>query len=50
LNPACPPFKYNVRKDLELRYIMKKTAPEELDTKLDEFIKNFDVKDFARVF
>jgi uncharacterized protein len=49
-NIPCPPFKYNIKKDLELRYIMKKTAPEELPNKLDEFLLTLDVNDFSRVY
>lgn len=49
-NPACPPFKYNIKKDLELRYIIKKTDPELLSEKLEEFAGSLDLKDFARLY
>lgn len=49
-NMACPPFKYNIKKDLELRYIIKRTSPELLNEKLDGFLEKLKIEDFARVF
>ena len=49
-NTACPPFKYNIKKELELRYIMKRTEPALLNEKLDEFVTALDIDDFTRLY
>lgn len=47
--PACPPFKYNLRKDLELKYLVKKANKEEVMDKLDKFEASLTVSDFQRM-
>jgi len=48
-NPACPPFKFDIKKELELFYIFNQTPKDELDEKLDVFVSSLDIKDFARL-
>jgi len=47
-NPACPPFKYNIVKDMQLKYLLKKTSLEELDAQLSAFENTFTAEDFER--
>jgi uncharacterized protein len=49
-NMPCPPFKYNMKKKLELKYIIKSTAEEELNEKLDIFMNAFKPADFERLY
>lgn len=48
-NIPCPPFKYNILKEIELKYILRKTPKSELNDKLDEFILSFKPSDFNRI-
>ncbi|MEO9004781.1 MAG: radical SAM protein [Ginsengibacter sp.] len=48
-NPACPPFKYNIKKDLELLYLFNQTPKDKLEGTLDSFVSSLDVKDFIRL-
>ena len=48
-NLACPPFKYNILKEIELKYILRKTPKENLEHSLNDFVKNFKPEDFVRI-
>jgi len=48
-NPPCPPFKYNIIKEIELKYILRKTPKENLNEKLDQFVMAFKPEDFKRI-
>jgi uncharacterized protein len=48
-HPPCPPFKYNILKEIELKYILRKTPKEMLEGKLEEFVTAFTPADFKRI-
>jgi uncharacterized protein len=48
-NPPCPSFKYNIIKEMELKYILRKTPKELLHKKLDDFVLGFVPEDFKRI-
>ena len=47
-NPACPPFKFNIRKDIELKYLLKRTDANNLNSKLNKFSDMLTINDFKR--
>lgn len=48
-NPACPPLKYNLRKEMEMKYLVKKTDASELEEKLIEFEESLTPEHFQRM-
>jgi uncharacterized protein len=47
-NPACPPFKFSILKELELEYVLMKTDKTQLDQALSAFSDSLVEKDFFR--
>jgi len=48
-NPACPPFKFNLRKEMELDYILLKTPKEEMAEALLDFESSLSIEQFKRI-
>ncbi|CAL1517709.1 radical SAM/SPASM domain-containing protein [Chitinophaga sp. MM2321] len=46
--PACPPFKFNILKELELKYLLCHTAAPQLEERLSGFDAALAVEDFKR--
>ena len=46
--PACPPYKYNILKEMEFKYLLMTTPLEKINTVLSSFEDNFVDGDFER--
>jgi uncharacterized protein len=45
---ACPPFKFSIRKEIELMYLLETTSDDVLHEKLAGFESTFSISDFKR--
>ncbi len=48
-NPACPPFKFNIKKELELNYILRKTNDLYVMEEVNRFENSLSIEQFNRV-
>jgi uncharacterized protein len=48
-NPACPPFKFSIKKDLELSYLLDFSPSESLTNALNKFENSLSIADFKRM-